>query len=122
MSDTFDRCLAAAKAVNRTYPDGYGFALRYLNTDRPEFNPAWLRDCARRIVSETFENEPEYVHRNDPDLIRYVNAQQHQDWEHWLIEAAQLVHTAAMAGDPDACRVMALCGHPGYYSVEGPAS
>lgn len=120
MSDTFDRCLVAAMAVNRTYPDGYGFALCYLNTDRPEFNPAWLRDCARRIVSETFAH-PEYVHRNEPDLVRYVNAQQHLGWELWLIEAAQLVHNAAMAGDKEACRVMALCGHPGY-SVEGPTS
>lgn len=114
MSDTFDRCFVAAKAVNRKYPDGYGFVLCYLNTGRPEFNPAWLRDCARRIVSETF-NDPKYVGRADPDLINYVKAQAHSaDWELWLIEAAQLVHTAAMAGDPEACRVMALCGHPGY--------
>lgn len=119
MSEIFDHCLAATKAANRTYPGGYGFALAYLKTDSPEFNPAWLRDCARRIVSETF-NKPEYVHRNDPDLVRYVVAQQHLGWGLWLIEAAQLVHTAAMAGDPEACRVMALCGHPGYPQGDQP--
>lgn len=112
-----DQCLAAAKANNRTYPDGYGFALAYLKADEPDFNPAHLRDCARRIVAEAFARNTghwRHVRTNDDDLIRYVVAQADLGWEHWLIEAAQLVHAAALAGDKEAARLMAYCGHPGF--------
>ena len=97
--------------THRTYPDGYGFALTYL--DGKNLNPVHLRDCANRIVSGTF-HAPRYITRRDPDLVRYVAAQQNAGWHNWLIEAAQLVHTAALAGDKEAGKVLGLCGHPGF--------
>lgn len=116
MSETIiDECLTAAKETGKTYPDGYGFALAYLRgTKRDDFNPAWLRDCARRIVARAFEDGGRPICRTDRDLIRYIVAQEKIGWEYWLIEAAQLVHAAALNGDKEAARVMALCGHPGF--------
>jgi hypothetical protein len=110
MSALLDRCL---KASGRTYPDGYGFALTYLD-DR--LNPAWLRDGANRIVANVFANGREFaISRKDSDLVDYVNAQaEAESAEGFLIEAAQLILAEAMAGDPEAARVMKLCGHPGY--------
>jgi hypothetical protein len=111
-----DRCL---KAVNEggpkryPYPEGYGFALAYLNDD---LNPAWLRDGANRIVANVFANGRQFaVGRKDEDLVRYVNAQATARCaEEFLIEAAQLVLAEAMAGEPEAENCMKLCGHPGY--------
>ncbi len=105
-----ERC---RKATGRNYPPGYGFALGYLD-DR--LNSAWLRDGANRIVANVYANGREFaVDRRHPELVGYVNAYAESDSaEGFLIEAAQLVLTEAMAGDPEAARVMKLCGHPGY--------
>jgi hypothetical protein len=110
-----DRCLRVVNdgAKRYPYPDGYGFALAYLDDD---LNPAWLRDGANQIVSQVYANGRQYaVDRKHPDLVRYVNAYaEGKSAEDWMIEAAQLVLAEAMAGYPPAMSVMKLCGHPGY--------
>jgi hypothetical protein len=96
MSALLDRCL---KASGRTYPDGYGFALTYLD-DR--LNPAWLRDGANRIVANVFANGREFaISRKDSDLVDYVNAQaEAESAEGFLIEAAQLILAEAYGRRP----------------------
>jgi hypothetical protein len=106
--DLLDRCLNAS---TRKYPDGYGFALAYLDD---HLNPAHLRDGAFAVVSDAFSGTIPFL-KKDSDLVAFVKAYADaKSFEGFAIEAAQLVHAAAMGGHANSCNVMALCGHPGY--------
>ena len=95
----------------RKYPDGYGFALTYLDGT---LNPAWLRDGAMQVCSRSLGNAYP-LDRKDADLARFVAAYAAaQQFEDWAIEAAQVLVQAGLTGDAEAARVLKLCGHPGY--------
>jgi hypothetical protein len=116
MSYSTRGCIAVTR---RTYPDGYGFALTYLDDN---LNPAHLRDAANACVAFAFTHG-DHRDRADADLVRYVAAQAEGSgsspaW--WLIEAAQLVHGWAMVGIEEAVNGMVLCGHPGFPQEEPP--
>lgn len=106
--DLLDRCRAIP---GKNFPDGYGFALTYLDDT---LNPAHLRDGAFKVVEDAFAGELAPL-RKDDDLIRFVLAYGDADcFEDFAIEAAQLVLAAAMNGHANSANVMRLCGHPGY--------
>ena len=109
MSDLVSACLAV---TDRAYPAGYGFALTYLD-DRLE--PAVLRDAACHMVGKAYGPKGTATDRKDPDLVAFVTAYaEGERFEHYLIEAAQLLLSWGMAGDPDAKAALAALGHLGY--------
>ena len=119
MGNLVEQCLAHTK---REYPSGYGFALTYLDDS---LNPAHIRDAARDIVERVFArgrlpDTEEGLTPKSMDVARFVMAYARAECpEDWLIEGAQLVHSAALAGHPNAEYCMAYCGHPGYEKEQG---
>jgi hypothetical protein len=109
MGRLLDDCLAV---TGRKYPDGYGFALAYLDDT---LNPVHLRDAACAIVSKAYGLRGTATDRKDSDLVAFVLAYANAErCEHYLIEAAQLCAQWGLAGDFDGVNAMRLCGHPGY--------
>lgn len=108
MGDLLYKC---QRATGRNYPDGYGFAIAYLDDT---LTPSHLRDGAFAVVSDAFAGKLPFL-KKDSDLVAFVNAYASaSNFEGWAIEAAQLVLSAAMADHDNSKNVMALCGHPGY--------
>lgn len=111
--DILDTC---RNATGRTYPPGYGFALRYLwkaESAGPDHLKA-MQDSAWRAVKGQAK-------RGNPDAAAFVSAYAESrettpagGWQFWLIEAAQLVLAEALLGRAHARRTLALWGHPGY--------
>ena len=109
MGKLLDDCLAH---TGREYPDGYGFAIAYLD-DR--LNPVHLRDAACAIVGDAYGVNGSAADRKDSDLVAFVVAYASAECaEDYLIEAAQLCLQWALAGNRHAVNAMRLCGHPGY--------
>lgn len=109
MGNMLDRCLAASR---REYPDGYGFALAYLDD---HLTPVHLRDAACAIVGKAYAPKGTAAERKDSDLAAFVAAYASAErFEQYAIEAAQLCLQWALAGDKDGINAMRLCGHPGY--------
>lgn len=109
MKDLLDRCLARP---GKNYPDGYGFALAYLN-DRLE--PAHLRDAACAMVGKAYGPRGTAADRKSDDLVAFVLAYADAEcFEDYAIEAAQLLLEWGMGGDKEAAYALRLCGHPGY--------
>jgi len=120
-----DDCIAA---TGRKYPDGYGFALTFMQNAGSEL-PA-IRAAAFECVRHQFANPKK--HRRDSDVARFVaayeGAPEHQFgrtgsphpacW--WLIEAAQLlVQWGLWDGAPPRLKsqiaaTLKAAGHPGY--------
>lgn len=114
MSDLLDRCLARP---GKNYPDGYGFALAYLDDS---LTPAILRDAACNMVGKAYGPNGTAADRKSDDLVGFVLAYSEAErFEDYAIEAAQLLLEWGMAGDPDACEALRLCGHPGYLGEGG---
>jgi hypothetical protein len=111
MTDIVESCLSHTK---RTYPDGYGFALIYLDN---HLNPAHLRDAADALVAMVYSGNVAMAGqaKKDPELVAYVVARANAECaEGFLIEAAQFVHGWAMARNKQAIDCMKICGHPGF--------
>lgn len=110
MSTYLDACL---RAKHREYPAGYGFALAYLSDAMSPEVLAALRDTA-------FYSVEREAKRGNEDAARFVQAYVEGSqsgkggWTYWLIEAAQLVHAAALNDDGLAILVMSKAGHPGF--------
>lgn len=105
MNDLTDVCIAFH---GRKYPAGYGFALEYLDqTTSPDKLQA-MRDAAFIAV-------PGQALKGNRDAPAFVSAfTANRDWRNWLIEAAQIVLAAAMAGNARARETLHAWGHPGY--------
>ena len=113
--DLVDKCLTWTQ---RDYPDGYGFALCYLDEN---LTPSILKNAADDVVLAAFsEKGRREGWCDDSDLTAYVsaiaNAKRPEDW---LIEGAQLVLQWAnydgRGSIKRACsQALAKCGHPGH--------
>ncbi len=109
MTDLLDRCLARP---GKNYPDGYGFALAYLDEN---MWPSHLRDSACLMVGKAYGPNGTAADRRSPDLVAFVLAYSEAEcFEDYAIEAAQLLLEWGLEGDKDAVAALALCGHPGY--------
>ncbi len=112
MGRLLEDCL---RHTGRTYPDGYGFALAYLDDG---LTPAVLLAPALRAASRALtagRRSRNRLDRKDDDVLRFVAAQgTSQRCEDWLVEGAQLVLAAALAGDAACQSALGRCGHPGY--------
>ncbi len=114
-NDLIDVCISATR---RNYPAGYGFALGYLcdnpGPDALKAMRAQAADVVARWIKATVARRPYY----GDDVARFVSAVADQPkrggWEWWLIEAAQLVHADALAGNAKSAAVMVMWQHPGY--------
>lgn len=123
--------VAAIKAATgRTYPEGYGFALTYLDPRQTFVNLDVLREAANACIRVAFrrgagnfvsEDHAAYVAAAASLGERRIggNGITHPA-QLWIIEAAQLVlQTALSSRAPYALvcecrRALGACGHPGY--------
>lgn len=100
-----DSCIAA---TGRTYPDGYGFAIAYLDRNLGPDQLKVLQSAAWRAV----ERQTKAGNR---DALAFVRARSESaDCRYWMIEAAQLVLADALQGNATSRNAMRVCGHPGY--------
>ena len=107
-----NRCLDVTK---RAYPEGYGFALEYLKTDPDAYDLVSMRDAVLAAVMRRAkagnQDAPAF-------LSAFVGGRScgptYAGWAWWLIEAAQLVHSDALAGNAKSRAVMVRWQHPGF--------
>lgn len=105
MNDLTDICIAFH---GRKYPAGYGFALEYLNQHTsPDLLSAMRNAAFIAVPGQAIEGNPDA-----PAFVAAFTAS--RDWRNWLIEAAQLVLSAALAGNARARDTLHAWGHPGY--------
>jgi hypothetical protein len=112
MTDLIKTCM---ETTGRTYPEGYGFSLGYLDQSPGVEQLRAMQEAAWAAVKRDAK-------AGGMDGARFVAAYSASaqripfkgGWPWWLIEAAQLVHADAMSGNAKSCEVMRLWNHPGY--------
>lgn len=102
------------QATGRTYPPGYGFALGFLNQ-----HPS--SEDLKLMLQTALDVTPKEAAKGNSDASDFISAYTQsnaqspsQGWPGWLIEAAQLVLAAALAGSPSARFTLRQWGHIGY--------
>ena len=120
MNTLIDKALRRVESKGRTYPEGYGFALTFLDDD---FTPSVLKNAADDVVLAAFsiKGREQGWAAGDDDLVRYVAAiSDATHWADWAIEGAQLVlqwanwERCPASLKRELKRALARCGHPGF--------